>query len=155
MKLSDRLRMMNEKYELPVNARPTLVGEDQISSFHNILAEEVDEIEEIPFVGSQDPADLKLLESLGLEHKGAVEEIHVLTMLADLIADVIVYCGSQSHKHGIPIEKVLHLVMDSNDSKLGADGKPIKDGRGKFLKGPNFQRPEPKIMELLKRCQEA
>ena len=40
-------------------------------------------------------------------------------------------------------------VMDSNESKLGADGRPIYDANGKFLKGPNYWRPEPGIKVLL------
>src|SRR6476620_5595229 len=40
-------------------------------------------------------------------------------------------------------------IMDSNESKLGADGNPIYDANGKFLKGPNYWKPEPKIQELL------
>jgi hypothetical protein len=44
---------------------------------------------------------------------------------------------------------VLQIIMDSNASKLGADGKPIYDANGKFLKGPNYWKPEPKIRELL------
>jgi hypothetical protein len=41
--------------------------------------------------------------------------------------------------------------MDSNESKLGADGKPIYDANGKFLKGPNYWKPEPRIKALLER----
>jgi predicted HAD superfamily Cof-like phosphohydrolase len=44
---------------------------------------------------------------------------------------------------------VLDVIMDSNESKLGADGKPIYDANGKFLKGPNYWRPEPRIKALL------
>ena len=39
--------------------------------------------------------------------------------------------------------------MDSNESKLGADGNPIYDQNGKFLKGPSYWKPELKIRELL------
>ena len=52
-------------------------------------------------------------------------------------------------RRGIPLEDVLQIIMDSNASKLGADGKPIYDANGKFLKGPNYWKPEPKIRELL------
>ncbi|RCM47979.1 hypothetical protein PA37_06700 [Pseudomonas aeruginosa] len=52
-------------------------------------------------------------------------------------------------KYGIPLEAVLDLIMDSNESKLGADGKPIYDENGKFLKGPNYWKPEPQIKKLL------
>lgn len=49
----------------------------------------------------------------------------------------------------IPLDKVIEIIMASNESKLGADGKPIYDDNGKFLKGPNYWKPEPKIEELL------
>ncbi len=39
--------------------------------------------------------------------------------------------------------------MQSNFSKLGADGKPIYDERGKVMKGPGYWQPEPKIRALL------
>ena len=40
--------------------------------------------------------------------------------------------------------------MESNFSKLGGDGKVIKDERGKILKGPNYWKPELRIKEMLK-----
>ena len=39
--------------------------------------------------------------------------------------------------------------MDSNESKLGADGNPIYDANGKFLKAPHYWKLEPKIKALL------
>ncbi len=39
--------------------------------------------------------------------------------------------------------------MDSNDSKLGADGKPIYDANDKFHKGPDYWKPALKIRALL------
>jgi predicted HAD superfamily Cof-like phosphohydrolase len=65
------------------------------------------------------------------------------------LGDVIVYCRSEALKYGIPLEAVLQIIMDSNASKLGADGKPIYDANGKFLKGPNYWKPEPEIRKLL------
>jgi predicted HAD superfamily Cof-like phosphohydrolase len=72
-----------------------------------------------------------------------------LVAIADLLGDLIVYCRSEALKFGIPLEEVLEVIMDSNESKLGADGKPIYDGNGKFLKGPSYWKPEPKIKQLL------
>ena len=80
--------------------------------------------------------------------KGA-DPADVLTAIADLLGDVIVYCRSEALKYGLPLEDVLDVIMDSNESKLGADGNPIYDGNGKFLKGPNYWKPEPKIKALL------
>ena len=73
----------------------------------------------------------------------------VLTAIADLLGDVIVYCRSEALKYGLPLEDVLDVIMDSNESKLNADGNPIYDANGKFLKGPNYWKPEPRIKALL------
>ena len=70
-------------------------------------------------------------------------------MLADLLGDLQVYCASEMTKFGLPLDGVLDVIMQSNFSKLGADGKPIYDERGKVLKGPNYWKPEPKIHQLL------
>ncbi|MDF3025399.1 MAG: hypothetical protein K0R10_2760, partial [Alphaproteobacteria bacterium] len=40
------------------------------------------------------------------------------------------------------IDKVFDRVHDSNMSKLGDDGKPIRREDGKVLKGPNYHPPE-------------
>ena len=49
----------------------------------------------------------------------------------------------------LPADVVERLIMDSNESKLGADGRPIYDANGKFLKGPSYWKPEPRIKALL------
>ena len=124
-----RIRSMNEKYELPVNHVPTLTPDyaDRLIKFKKILLKEVTEIDDIE-------------EAL---------DIDTLVAIADLLADITVYCRSEAVRYGIPLEEVLQIVMDSNDTKLGADGNPIKDEDGKFLKGPNFEPPEPAIKRLL------
>ena len=40
---------------------------------------------------------------------------------------------------GLPIDDAYREVHRSNMSKLGADGKPIRDAGGKVLKGPNYR----------------
>ena len=44
---------------------------------------------------------------------------------------------------------VLNIIMDSNESKLGADGLPIYNADGKVLKGPNYWKPEPALRKML------
>ena len=106
---------------------------DRLRKFKATLLDEVNEIDDIVTAV-----------------EGRVDSLDVLVAVADLLGDVIVYCRSEALKYGIPLEEVLAIIMDSNESKLGADGKPIYDGNGKFLKGPNYWKPEPKIRELLK-----
>lgn len=76
--------------------------------------------------------------------------LEVLTELADWLGDLQVYCASEMRKFGLPINEILGIIMASNMSKLGEDGKPIYDDRGKVLKGPNYWKPEPRIAALLK-----
>lgn len=125
---------MNQMYKLPINRTPTLLAEpaDKLKRFKATLMAEVHEIDEI-------------VEQI----ENGDTEIDVKVAIADLLGDVIVYCRSEALKYGLPLEEVLDIIMDSNESKLGADGKPIYDENGKFLKGPNYWRPEPKIKSLL------
>lgn len=133
---AEDIKKFNGIYKLPVNDKPTLeVGvpvAERLRAFKNILAEELDEIDEI--VTAVD---------------GKMPEIEVLTMLADLLGDIQVYCASEMAKFGLPLDQVLAIIMQSNFSKLGADGKPIYDERGKVQKGPNYWKPEPTIQKLL------
>lgn len=107
----------------------------RLTAFKDILSEECTEINDvIKDVEDQDSTN---------------GEIEFLTNMADLLGDVVVYCRSEAARYGIPLEEVLSIIMDSNFSKLGEDGKPIYDERGKVMKGPNYWKPEPKIKELL------
>lgn len=85
---------------------------------------------------------------------GYQSDIAFLTDLADLLGDIIVYCASEMVRYGIPIQDTLRIIMDSNFSKLGADGLPIYDDKGKVMKGPNYWKPEPKIMAMLLQLQQ-
>jgi hypothetical protein len=40
------------------------------------------------------------------------------------------------------IEEAVRLVHESNMTKLGEDGKPVKREDGKILKGPNYKAPD-------------
>ncbi len=130
----DRIQTMNEMYKLPVHDAPHLFEgtDDRLLKFKRTLLDEVAEIDEI-------------VEQI----QGGESEIAIQVAIADLLGDIIVYCRSEAMKYGIPLEEVLDVIMDSNESKLGADGKPIYDENGKFLKGPNYWKPEPRIKELL------
>jgi predicted HAD superfamily Cof-like phosphohydrolase len=130
----ERIALMNGMYKLPANEQPTLPANvaERLVRFKATLMDEVHEIDEIS----------------AMVQKGA-DPSEVLTAIADLLGDVMVYCRSEALKYGLPLEDVLDVIMDSNESKLGADGKPIYDANGKFLKGPNYWKPEPRIKSLL------
>ena len=132
-----RIADMNAMYKLPARENPALPEDvvGRLTKFKATLMDEVHEIDEI----------------VAAAQKGAPSS-DILVAMADLLGDVIVYCRSEALKYGLPLEDVLDIIMDSNESKLGADGKPIYDANGKFLKGPNYWRPEPKIKVLLEKA---
>ena len=134
---SDDVKEFNEMYGLPTPAKPSLqsVGNPaaRLKAFKDILLEEVEEIEEII--------------TAVIERKNS--PLQCLTMLADLLGDLQVYCASEMVKFGIPNAPVLGIIMQSNFSKLDATGKVIMDERGKVLKGPHYWKPEPKIEAML------
>ena len=119
---------MNDTFEIESNSMPTDLGADRLHKFGSILSEELLELGTI----ATDP-------NAGVDR---------LVELADLLADIIVYCTSESLRWGIPILKVLDAVMRSQASKL-VNGKPIKDDRQKFMKGPDYQPPEQMIREII------
>lgn len=118
----------NAMYGLPRPEAPTDHGNGHLERFRSIILEEIEELDEI------------------LEE---TDERKRLVALADWLGDLIIYCSTEARRHGLPMDKVLSVIMDSNFSKLGADGKPIYDERGKVMKGPNFWTPEPEIERIL------
>ena len=133
------IREFNEMYKLPVNDKPSLLGVERLKNFKDILMEEVNEVDSI----------VEKYEKFG-ENMSEENKIDLLTDVSDWLGDMVVYITSESTKHGIDMDRTLQVIMSSNFSKLGLDGKPIYDERGKVLKGPNYWKPEPKISELLK-----
>ncbi len=134
---AQRIAAMNAMYKLPAREDPALPEDvvGRLAKFKATLMDEVHEIDEI----------------VAAAQTGA-PSVDILVAMADLLGDVIVYCRSEALKYGLPLEDVLDIIMDSNESKLGADGKPIYDANGKFLKGPNYWKPEPKIKALLEKA---
>lgn len=133
----------NGMYRLPVATHPTLTQLgvspiERLKAFKSILAEELNEIDDI----------IVTLEKME-QPDNTVTDPEVLTMIADLLGDIQVYCASEMTKFGLPVGTILAIIMQSNFSKMGADGQPIYDERGKLLKGPNYWKPEPKIKAYL------
>ncbi len=125
-------------YRLPVNEVPTTLFTtrmeliERLQNFKKILEEELDEMNEIvEKIRVGDPPE------------------EVLTAIADLLGDVQVYCASELCKFGLDNDLILSTIMASNMSKLGKDGLPIYDDRGKVMKGPNYWKPEPMIQRAI------
>lgn len=134
-KFQDDILKFNKMYGLPCPLYPTssylkVDVETQLRRFHKMLTDELAEIETI------------------LSTKYSCEE-EQLTEIADWLGDIQVYAASEMRKFGLDNDVVLDIIMQSNFSKLGADGKPIVVD-GKVQKGPNYWKPEPKLLEAIK-----
>lgn len=133
-----KIQAFNRLYNLPCHLKPTMLDETRaaaimrIERFMSILREELGEGKEL----------MNFIDS------GAEPDV-VLTDIADWLGDMIVYCASELAKYGLRTEDVLGIIMASNMSKLGEDGKPIYDERGKVMKGPGYWRPEPMIRRMI------
>jgi len=130
----EKIRKFNRMYELEVNEKPTNLGKERFEKLLAIMDEEFEE-------------GYDILDSM----KAGKSDIDILTDLSDWLGDIVVYCSTFATSWGIPVDKVLSIIMESNFSKLDENGKVIKDERGKVLKGPNYWKPEPKIKELLEK----
>ena len=64
-----------------------------------------------------------------------------LLEVADALTDILYVTYGAGHSFGIDLDKCFQEVQNSNMSKLGADGKPIYNDKGKVMKGPNYFKP--------------
>ena len=90
---------------------------DKISSLrYDLIKEELSELKE-----AMDKKDLK--------------------EVADALTDILYVTYGAGHAFGIDLDKCFEEVQNSNMSKLGSDGKPIYNDKGKVMKGPNYFKP--------------
>lgn len=81
------------------------------------------------------------------ELKDAMEEKN-LKEIADALTDILYVTYGAGYAYGINLDKCFKEVQRSNMSKLGEDGKPIFNEKGKVMKGPNYS--EPNLKKILK-----
>ena len=75
------------------------------------------------------------------EFKEAIEK-RDLKEVADALTDILYVTYGAGHAFGINLDKCFEEVQNSNMSKLGKDGKPIYNDKGKVMKGPNYFKPD-------------
>ena len=64
-----------------------------------------------------------------------------LKEIADALTDILYVTYGAGHAYGIDLDKCFKEVQKSNMSKLGEDGKPIYNEKGKVMKGPKYFKP--------------
>ena len=83
---------------------------------------------------------INLIEEELEELKQAINQKNLLEV-ADALTDILYVTYGAGHAFGINLDKCFEEVQNSNMSKLGDDGKPIYNEKGKVLKGPNYFKP--------------
>ena len=83
---------------------------------------------------------LDLIEEELSEFKEAVEKKDIKEV-ADALTDILYVTYGAGHAFGINLDKCFEEVQNSNMSKLGSNGKPIYNDKGKVMKGPNYFKP--------------
>ena len=80
--------------------------------------------------------------------KEELEELRVamekkdIKEVADALTDILYVTYGAGHAFGINLDKCFEEVQSSNMSKLGEDGRPIYNDKGKVMKGPNYFKPD-------------
>ena len=65
-----------------------------------------------------------------------------LKEVADALTDILYVTYGAGYAYGIDLDKCFKEVQRANMSKLGEDGKPIYNEKGKVMKGPNYLPPD-------------
>ena len=81
-----------------------------------------------------------LIEEELTELKDAINKRDIKEV-ADALTDILYVTYGAGHAFGINLDKCFNEVQNSNMSKLGEDGKPIYNEKGKVMKGPNYFKP--------------
>ncbi len=64
-----------------------------------------------------------------------------LKEIADALTDILYVTYGAGYAYGINLDRCFKEVQRANMSKLGTDGKPIFNEKGKVMKGPNYTAP--------------
>ena len=74
------------------------------------------------------------------ELKDAIENKDIKEV-ADALTDILYVTYGAGHAFGINLDRCFEEVQKSNMSKLGENGKPIYNEKGKVMKGPRYFKP--------------
>ena len=112
----ERVRKFMETFGQEIKEKAEFPNEKITSLRHDLIKEELDELKE------------------AIENNDIKE-------VADALTDILYVTYGAGHAFGINLDKCFEEVQNSNMSKLGSDGKPIYNEKGKVMKGPKYFKP--------------
>ena len=83
---------------------------------------------------------INLIEEELKELKYAIEKKDLKETI-DALTDILYVTYGAGHAFGVNLDKCFEEVQKSNMSKLGEDGRPIYNEKGKVMKGPKYFKP--------------
>ena len=113
----ESVRQFMEIFGQEIKEKAEFPSQKIISLRYDLIKEELNELEEAIF-------------------KKDIKEV------ADALTDILYVTYGAGHAFGIDLDKCFNEVQKSNMSKLGKDGKPIYNEKGKVMKGPNYFKPD-------------
>ena len=105
-----------ETFGQMVRTKPQFPDEETIQLRYDLIKEELNELEQ-----AMKAKDLK--------------------EVADALTDILYVTYGAGYAYGIDLDKCFKEVQRANMSKLGKDGKPIYNEKGKVMKGSNYIEP--------------
>ena len=112
----ESVRKFMETFGQEIKEKPGFPNDKIVSLRFNLIKEELEELKE------------------AMKNKDIKE-------VADALTDILYVTYGAGHAFGINLDKCFQEVQKSNMSKLGVDGKPIYNDKGKVMKGPNYFKP--------------
>ena len=113
----ERVKKFMETFGQEIREKAGFPNEKISSLRYDLIKEELDELKE-----AMDNKDIK--------------------EVADALTDILYVTYGAGHAFGVDLDKCFEEVQKSNMSKLGSDGKPIYNDKGKVMKGPNYFKPD-------------
>ena len=112
----DDVKKFMKAFGQPVKTKPNFPDEKTINLRFDLIREELSELEQ------------------AIKAKDLIE-------VADALTDILYVTYGAGCAYGIDLDKCFKEVQRANMSKLGTDGKPIYNEKGKVMKGPNYSPP--------------
>ena len=112
----DDVKKFMETFGQMIKTKPQFPDEKTMQLRYDLIKEELDELE------------------VAMKSKNLKE-------IADALTDILYVTYGAGCAYGINLDKCFKEVQRANMSKLGEDGKPIYNEKGKVMKGPNYSPP--------------
>ncbi len=110
------VKIFMETFGQMIRTKPQFPDEKTMQLRHDLIKEELNELEQ------------------AMKTKNLKE-------IADALTDILYVTYGAGYAYGVDLDKCFKEVQRANMSKLGEDGKPIYNEKGKVMKGPNYSEP--------------